>query len=221
MTMIAGKNRSVPTVDQMVHDEIIQVVAEVYQKQLLKTNFALRQIMMLEFTQYLEFYLWPNYSGKESSLEHLISILVMVNEKFRERVPAWNAFKENPDEFESFFKRVLEAALQCDDLTLREQMIVVQFLDHCFSSVEVDLLRIHIQKLVSLPMWICLPMKIRDKIFMKNRKLRKYWKVIQKHDSKLSEEEKNEAEYQRRFLYRFICKFYRILSSIPAEGELI
>lgn len=48
--------------------------------------------MMLEFSQYLENYLWPNYSKeseKRSSHAHMMSIVVMINEKFRERVPAW------------------------------------------------------------------------------------------------------------------------------------
>ena len=43
---------------------------------------------MLEFSQYLENYLWPNYSA-EATDAHVMSIVVMVNEKFRERVPAW------------------------------------------------------------------------------------------------------------------------------------
>jgi len=44
--------------------------------------------MLLEFSQYLENYLWPNYSA-DATDAHLLSIVVMVNEKFRERVPAW------------------------------------------------------------------------------------------------------------------------------------
>lgn len=44
--------------------------------------------MLLEFSQYLENYLWPNYST-DASDAHVLSIVVMVNEKFRERVPAW------------------------------------------------------------------------------------------------------------------------------------
>ena len=44
---------------------------------------------MLEFSQYLENYLWPNYKTNESSFAHMMSIVCMLNEKFRERVPAW------------------------------------------------------------------------------------------------------------------------------------
>ena len=52
-------------------------------------SFSRRRIMMLEFSQYLENYLWPNFTAEHSSKAYLVSIAVMVNEKFRERVPAW------------------------------------------------------------------------------------------------------------------------------------
>jgi intron-binding protein aquarius len=45
--------------------------------------------MMLEFSQYLENYLWLNYNPESSSASHVLSIVIMVNEKFRERVSAW------------------------------------------------------------------------------------------------------------------------------------
>lgn len=45
--------------------------------------------MMLEFSQYLENYLWPHYEEGKASHAHMMSIVVMLNEKFRERVPAW------------------------------------------------------------------------------------------------------------------------------------
>lgn len=44
--------------------------------------------MVLEFSQYLENYLWPNYN-ETVSYAHMLSIVIMVNEKFRERVQVW------------------------------------------------------------------------------------------------------------------------------------
>lgn len=44
---------------------------------------------MLELSQFLENYLWPNYKTGSSSHAHIMSIVVILNEKFRERVPAW------------------------------------------------------------------------------------------------------------------------------------
>jgi len=51
-------------------------------------SFAVHRVMLLEFSQYLENYLWPNYST-DATDAHVLSVVVMVNEKFRERVPAW------------------------------------------------------------------------------------------------------------------------------------
>ena len=46
--------------------------------------------MLLEFSQYLENSLWPNYHPRLATHAHLMSIVVTVNEKVRERVPAWH-----------------------------------------------------------------------------------------------------------------------------------
>ena len=53
-------------------------------------SFAVRRVMLLEFSQYLENYLWPNYNPRLATHAHLMSVVVTVNEKFRERVPAWH-----------------------------------------------------------------------------------------------------------------------------------
>lgn len=45
--------------------------------------------MILEFSQYLENYLWPNYNSVTAPFAHTMSIVIMLNEKFRERVAPW------------------------------------------------------------------------------------------------------------------------------------
>jgi intron-binding protein aquarius len=46
-------------------------------------------ICVLPLSQYLENYLWVNYNPEVSSNAYLMSICCIVNEKFRENVPAW------------------------------------------------------------------------------------------------------------------------------------
>lgn len=55
---------------------------------------SLKRVMVLEISQYLEAYLWPHFDaeGGGSSFEHVMSIMLMVNEKFRENVPPWACF---------------------------------------------------------------------------------------------------------------------------------
>lgn len=57
---------------------------------------ALKRVMLLEVSQYLELYLWPYFDAATASFEHVMSILLMVNEKFRNGVPAWTCFKAKP-----------------------------------------------------------------------------------------------------------------------------
>jgi intron-binding protein aquarius len=58
------------------------------------TRFQTKRIAVLEISQYLENYLWPNFSPEKSSLAHVMSIVCMVNEKSREGVPIWNVSVE-------------------------------------------------------------------------------------------------------------------------------
>lgn len=63
----------------------LQLVEDIYNNEL----SSVKKVMMLEVSQYLELYLWKHYEPSKSSRSHIMSIMVMVNEKFRERVPPW------------------------------------------------------------------------------------------------------------------------------------
>jgi len=146
-----------------------------------------------------------------------MSIVVMVNEKFRERVQVWEAFEKNPTHFPGFFQNVLEACLEESimDFDLKEQTALIVFLNHCFNSMEILLVREEVKRLVSLSMWISLQHGRRELEFRKYPKWRKYWKIIRKKDNP---EQKEKLEWERRFLHKLMIKFMTILETIPAEG---
>uniref|UniRef100_A0ABM5FAI4 RNA helicase aquarius isoform X1 n=1 Tax=Pogona vitticeps TaxID=103695 RepID=A0ABM5FAI4_9SAUR len=199
-----------------------KVIEDVYEKEIVKSKFAIRKIMLLEFSQYLENYLWVNYSPEASSKAYVMSVCCMVNEKFRENVPAWETFKKKPEHFPFFFKRVLEASLAENDcqFSLQEQTILLLFLDHCFNSLEVDLIRGQIQQLISLPMWMALQPARLELELKKTPKLRKFWNLIKKNDDKMDENTKAQAYQERRFLSQLIQKFISVLKSIPISGPV-
>ena len=153
------------------------MVEEIYKNDIKGPGFAIKRIMMLEFSQFLENYLWPNFKAETSTLAHIMSIIVIVNEKFRERVPAWTAFQYRPDEFSGFFHAVLKwTVAPPDQISILEQTKLLIFLDHCFTSMEVDLVRVQVQRLVSLPMWICLLDSRREaELKVTIRISNKYW----------------------------------------------
>ncbi|XP_039598060.1 RNA helicase aquarius isoform X2 [Polypterus senegalus] len=199
-----------------------KVIEDVYQQEIVKSKFAIKKIMLLEFSQYLENYLWVNYTPKVSSAAYLMSICCMVNEKFRENVPAWETFKKNPEHFPYFFKCVLNSSLteEGDSFSLKEQTVQILFLDHCFNSLEVDLIRSQVQQLISLPMWVCLlPARLEHEL-KKVPKLRKFWNLIMKNYAKLDEKAAEQASKERTFLSSLIKKFLRVLKSIPSSGPV-
>ena len=54
--------------------------------------------MLLEFSQYLELYLWPNFNPGRLSPAYIMSIVMIINEKFRQKVPVWKVFRDHPSQ---------------------------------------------------------------------------------------------------------------------------
>ncbi|KAM9064638.1 RNA helicase aquarius isoform X1 [Sarcophilus harrisii] len=199
-----------------------KVIEAIYEKEIVRSRFAIRKIMLLEFSQYLENYLWINYSPEVSSKAYLMSICCMVNEKFRENVPAWEIFKKKPEHFPFFFKCILESVLieNEDEFSLQEQTILLLFLDHCFNSLEVDLIRSQVQQLISLPMWLGLQPARLELELKKTPKLRKFWNLIKKNDEKMDPKAREQAHKERRFLSELIQRFISVLKSVPLSETL-
>lgn len=242
----AGKTKAAaPTVDQIQSDVITElaskywlpggnakklpfdpkVITEIYGSEIVGTRFNLRRIMMLEFSQYLERYLWPNYGtgGIQSSIAHVLSIIIMVNEKFRERVPAWECFKNaSATQFADFFRHVLELALSTNssEVSYREHTSVLEFLIHIFNSLEVDIIRQQVKLLVSFPVLVnILPSRLEE-LFKQCPKYRKYWNGMKKADEKADTSCRERTEFERRFLSRLLSKFFLVLESIDEKGPV-
>jgi len=234
-----GRRGVVPTVEQIVSDQITQlanqywapgvkkrdykpqVVDDIYRKEIKGSKFAVKRVMLLEFSQYLENYLWTNFDPTKATVEHLMSIVVMVNEKFREGVPPWESFKKNPQHFHGFFQRIMEISLAEEDvLSIREQSIILVFLIHCFNSLEMDLIREQLQHLVSLPMWTCLLPERLEQELKSVQKYRKYWNHIKRKEEKAEGKNKAKQEKERKYLSNLVEKFLKILESIPETGKI-
>lgn len=184
--------------DRLPYDSA--VVEKVYNREI--SSGDSRRIMILEFSRYLENYLWPNFSGKSSSA-HVMSIVFLLNEKFRERIEVWKVFEEDAEKFSVLFNQILHKCLEKIDIDratpaiIREQTALLVFLNHCFSSMEVELCREQAKKLVSLSMWSCLQPKRRDQELNSTPEWKKFWKKLQKRDKP---EMKEKLEWERHFL---------------------
>lgn len=176
------------------------VVEKVYGKEI--SSGDPRRIMILEFSRFLENFLWPNFTEKSSSA-HLMSIVFLLNEKFRERIEVWRVFENNDESFALLFNQVLHKCLEKIDIVkatpaiIREQTALLVFLNHCFSSMEVELCREQAKKLVSLSMWSCLQPKRRDQELNSIPEWKKFWKKLLKRDKP---DVKEKLEWERHFL---------------------
>ncbi|CAD6201771.1 GSCOCG00002767001-RA-CDS [Cotesia congregata] len=232
------KANPAPTVEQITSDHITQIaskywtpretdshlpfdkqiIEDIYIQEICASKFSIRRIMMLEYSLYLENFLWPNYLASSASRAHTLSIVVMVNEKFRERVQVWDVFQASPSEFPGFIQNVLQACLEDSilDFDLKEQTSLIVFLNHCFNSMEVTLVRNEIKRLISLSMWVSLQQGRLELELKKHDEWRKQWKKLKKKDEKL----KQNLDWERKFLHRLMIKFMAILDTITEEGPL-
>uniref|UniRef100_A0A8D2AZL4 RNA helicase aquarius n=1 Tax=Sciurus vulgaris TaxID=55149 RepID=A0A8D2AZL4_SCIVU len=157
----------------------IKVIEEIYEKEIVKSS------------QYLENYLWMNYSPEVSSKAYLMSICCMVNEKFRENVPAWEVC------FIVF--RFYHIALY--------HVLGNQLIDYLVFI----LLNIEVTGNVTVPLFQArLELELK-----KTPKLRKFWNLIKKNDEKMDPEAREQAYQERRFLSQLIQKFISVLKSVP------
>ena len=212
-----------PSTAKSHKDYSADLVEDIYKVDLTtKEGSNVRRVMMLEFSQYLENYLWPNFSP-DATLAHVMSIVYMVNEKFRERVPAWLPFQKKPEQFPVFFRKVMAMTLMSNkeeenSITLREQTALIVFLGHCFTSMEVDLVRVQIQKLVSLSMWESLLERRRDQELESLPRWKKFWRAIKKKDAKETDEAvKAQNTEDRWFMRKLIDKFVAVLDTIQEK----
>lgn len=62
-----------------------ELVKEIYTTELTvkegRKTVPLHRVMILEVSQYLENYLWPNFEAETASFEHVMSMILMINEK--------------------------------------------------------------------------------------------------------------------------------------------
>ncbi|KAI1730104.1 AAA domain-containing protein [Ditylenchus destructor] len=195
----------------------VKTLTDIYED-LLASSFQQRKVIFLEFSQYLEAYLWKNFNLENTSDAYVLSIVIMVNEKVRERIIAWKCFESKPEHFSFFFAEVLKLALN-DDLSYLEQSVLIAFLNNCLNSLEVDVVRQEVMKLCSLPIWVNLLPSQRDDLLNQNTKLKKFWSKVEKKFEKMEKTEFDTLDFNRRFLWKLLQRFKRVVDCIDDESQ--
>ena len=93
-------------------------------------------------------------------------MVVMLNEKFRENVPAWEGFAAYPAHIPVFFQRLFQADRGA--LRMHERVSFLVFFIHAFQSLEHDAVSKQVLRLVQLPLWHSLSPGRRQVAFLQS-----------------------------------------------------
>ena len=85
------------------------------------------------------------------SQDHILSMVLMLNEKFRENVPAWDGFASSSNLIPVFFQRLF--SVEQASLKMHERNAVLVFFIHAFQSLENDAISKQVLRLVQLSSW--------------------------------------------------------------------
>ncbi|XP_076946776.1 uncharacterized protein LOC143618445 [Bidens hawaiensis] len=224
LTQIANANWSKSTTDN--NDKpppfSADLVKEIYEMELvvkedggLRRTVPLQRVMILEVSQYLENYLWPNFDPDTASFEHVMSMILMINEKFRENVAAWICFYDRKDMFKAFIERVL-CLKEGRSLSIAEKTNYLLFMINAFQSLEDDVVSKKVMKLASLHCWHSISYGRFQMELCLNPDLIKKWKRI----AKKAKEAKKRGEsldmslmLEVKFLRNLIDEFLEVLDS--------
>lgn len=200
-----------------------EVVDRLYSRELTgrRGSERARRAQVLELSQYLERYLWPHFDGAAASDAHVMSIVLLVNEKFRDGVPAWDAFApENStattDKWRAFVARVL--ALAAGGLAVAGRPMApleaeqyLRFVIHLFQSLEAPHVRDAVLPLASIPLWHALHARRREVELLADAKLAKKWRAMGRREAK--EAAATKAEVRTLVTPACTAEVYRVLVS--------
>lgn len=195
----------------------IAKINDIYTEQIWGSSFASFTVGKLEVDQYLEKTLWPAFVNNDESNHNqlLMSIVALVNQKYREGVEIWETFKNHSEKFSTFLAQTTRLMLS-NYVSGQEKIALLIFFIRCFNSIEIELIRQEIQKYISMPIWSCLSAARLELEFKKVPKFKKFWKKLQKNDQNLSAEQLEQVQFERTFLYNLIFDFFKCLNQIPA-----
>ncbi|KAK7308329.1 hypothetical protein VNO77_41931 [Canavalia gladiata] len=194
-----------------------ELVHKIYETELLVKEGSkpvpLQRVMILEVSQYLENYLWPHFDPLTATFEHVMSIIIMVNEKFRENVAAWTCFHERKDAFKGFLERVLRLK-EGRELSIAEKTNYLVFMINAFQSLEDEVVSRTILKLANLKSWYSLSYGRFQMELCLNPGLIKKWKrMIRKDPMKGGLHLDSSTTLEVMFVRNLIEEFLEILDS--------
>ena len=204
---LAEKHWAKPTTKaRKVRSDVVKEIWDLLETQ----KFEFRSLVALENLQLLEKYLWPGY-GKGASDFHTLLVAFMVTVKRREGLPSWTVFNQLPENFPSFFRRLLELSIDPSrHISVRNH--ILSFLIAAFQSLDSVLVRKECAPLVSISLWHHLQSdEAREQRFGENTQLRKSWRAFARRFDAADEQGKKKLRFEQSWLYTMLTSFINFL----------
>ncbi|KAL6124939.1 hypothetical protein ACLB2K_077447 [Fragaria x ananassa] len=186
-----------------------------------RKTVPLQRVMILEVSQYLENYLFPNFDAESATFEHVMSMILMVNEKFRENVAAWVCFYDRKDAFKGFLGRVLRLKSE-RELSIAEKTNYLVFMINAFQSLEDEIVSETVLRLASFQSWHSLSYgRFQMELGLNSDLIKKWRRMVKREAAKHGESFDPSTALEVQFLRNLIEEFLEILDSkvlLPNHG---
>lgn len=148
-----------------------------------------KAVQNLEFHGLLEDVLLPYFDQGIEQSSFLVSMMLMLNEKFDQALPAaWEPVTSYAEgTFEQFFRQVLSSLYKGRFSTV-EATSAMKFLSNAVQSLENTSVRPCVMKICSLAMWSQLPEERRQLELQTRPELARKWRHLLKKESKIKKE---------------------------------
>ncbi|KAJ3213844.1 hypothetical protein HDU67_002387 [Dinochytrium kinnereticum] len=222
ITALAEENWKVPPkVTQKNQKALNELALRIWREEIVGSGFDLRRVMMLEFSRYLENFLLPLYTPTKSPEELLLSIVQMINEKFRHGLDnVWDHLTTDDGRFSHLFREILGLMVRRAESTVMDEQTVVvlrslvTFLVNAFRCVERREIRRELLGVVGVFSWGCLVERRREVEISGAVELRKAWNRAEKKFEGADAATKERMTFDRTFISTLIKSYLRILNSI-------
>ncbi|KAI5360934.1 putative intron-binding protein aquarius [Septoria linicola] len=181
-------------------------------------QFSPFSLLLLEQLQALERYLWPGYT-ENASHQHVLLIALLVNTKRSENLPTWAIFANAPDEFSSFFRRVLHLTIDSSLATnLREYLLA--FIVGAYQSLDHGIVRKECAPLVSIGIWHNLHSNgARERTVARSTQLQKAWRASGKKFDNADAAGQARLRFERSWLYLLVLSFFDKLYAANKKSD--
>jgi intron-binding protein aquarius len=160
------------------------------------------RMQILDYSCYLENYLWPNW-GENCSKSHTMSVILLGNEKVSQgtSVNFWDSMVggkgSSTPSFPSFLGQCVEFYLSREGtpaMSALERVSFIRFLVNVFQSLEQETVREAGLPFCSLSLWGSLSTERRERLFNTYPPLLHYWKQMQPKSTKRTKKGTSRAQ---------------------------